>query len=125
MTGDFKQIRPCFKKIETYFKSQSLTIAEEVKIAKFFNLWSQSFLTVEILQRRMDHPDFTPEAAFLLAQTMAGESDLSGTEAMHKAAALAYKLSPEEWCAWVNFDFQLYRDPFLKAEYCVPCREGR
>lgn len=125
LTGDFKQIRPCFNKIKTYFESQALTIAEEVKIAKFFNLWSQPFLTVELLQRRMDNPDFTPDAAFLLAQTMAGETDLSGTEAMHKAAALAYKLSPDKWCEWVNFDFQLYRDPVLKAEYCVPCREGR
>jgi len=122
LSGDYVEIEPCFRKIEAYFESQKLSIEEETKIALFFNLWSQPDLTIDLLESRMDNADFSADAAFLLAQTIIGNSEGRTQELIEKAVAKAYELNPEKWCEWVNFDFQIYRDSELKRLYCSSCR---
>lgn len=122
LTGTYDSIGTSFKKIKLYFDSQRLSLEEELKIAQFFNYWSVPELCVDLLTKSMDSEDFSAEAAFILGQTITSiQYKTPNNSAIRKAAARAYELAPEKWCGWLQYDFQLYRYPELKNDYCIPC----
>lgn len=121
--NDYPNASNAFDSIGAYFKTQSLNLDEEIKLCKFFNLWSRYDLTIDVMLRRMDRPGFSPKAAMLLAETITAYRVTTTAEQQQKAVLKAFELSRFEWCEWLDMDFQLLRDRQIKRLYCEKCAE--
>ena len=123
--NDYQHASNAFDSIGTYFETQSLNLDEEIKLCKFFNLWSRYDLTIDVLLRRMDQPGFSDKAAKLLGQTITAYRVTTTPTQQQKAVLKAFELNRFEWCEWLDMDFQLLRDRQIKALYCEKCAEER
>jgi hypothetical protein len=118
--NDTKLTHRSFVYIAGHFKKAVLTPEEVVRLALFFNSWSQYGMTNDFLSARIDDPDFSEDAAFMLMST-AFVLNTQTEEQLQHCIEKAYQLNPKRWCEYIGANFQLRRDSFVKTKVCMRC----
>ena len=120
-TNDAPGINKSFNFIVEYFTDANLPIEDTKNLVKFFNKWSRYDLTNKFLIPMFDADKLDTEATFILAHTLT-KYNLSTDEpkyiAIHEKAA---ELDREQWCQWINEEFQILRNHKIKRAFCALC----
>ena len=118
-TNNSKGISSSFDFISDYFKKNSLSKADDIKLALFFNNWSAYDRTVDFLLAKYKANELNEDGLFILALTM----HFSNPEhAFFEEINLALKeKNALRWCEWINADYQTLRNTTLKKMYCESC----
>lgn len=114
-----KGIQTSFDFITDYFKAESLSIEDDVKLALFFNNWSVYSRAIDFLLSKYKSGTINENGLMVLATTMNfanGEHPLF----LNVNRALIEK-NKARWCDWVDADFQTLRHTGLKSLYCENC----
>jgi hypothetical protein len=120
-TNNYEDASSSFNCITNHYKSKSLTIKDEIKLCLFFNRWSRFDLTISMLFERMNDSDFTEDAAFILAQTVAAYPYNINYEDQVSVISNAFRHNRKRWCDWIQIDFQNLRFESIKKIYCESC----
>ena len=116
------KINESFYFITEYFKSQSLTMEDDIALSLFFNHWSTYSYTIELLLKSFEAKKINEEGLFILAETITGypyRTNVSQRSKIHKKAIVVNK---EKWCLWMDTNFQNFRVDDLKDLYCSECK---
>lgn len=119
--NDSPGINQSFDFIVKHFKKTKLSAQEEIDLVLFFNGWSRYDLTLELLMAHMEQPDFTEDAAFVLAPVAAAYNRDLSEEQVNRVMEIAHRLNPERWCTFIGENFQLRRYDFAKNKVCASC----
>ena len=116
------KINESFYFITEYFKSQALTMEDDIALSLFFNHWSTYSYTIELLLKSFETGKINEEGLFILAETITAypyETNLNESAKIHNKAIASNKT---KWCDWMNANFQNLRDDDMKDLYCSTCK---
>lgn len=116
------KINESFYFIVEYFKSQSLTLEDDIALSLFFNHWSTYSYSIELLRKSFETGKINEEGLFILAETTTAypyNTNMSQRAKIHNKAIV---LNKEKWCSWMNTNFQNLREDDLKDLYCGNCK---
>ena len=116
------KINESFYFITEYFKSESLTMEDDIALSLFFNHWSTYSYTIELLLKSFEADKINEQGLFILAETITAYPYLTNTSQRAKIHSKAIALNSEKWCLWMNTNFQNFRDDELKDLYCSSCK---
>jgi len=115
------KINESFSFITEYFKSQSLTMEDDIALSLFFNHWSTYSYSIELLLESFETAKINEEGLFILAETITAYPYNTDTSQRNKIHHKAISLNKIKWCDWMNANFQNLRDDEIKDLYCSTC----
>ncbi|MDG1333260.1 MAG: CAP domain-containing protein [Crocinitomicaceae bacterium] len=117
--NDSEGIQTSFDFISDYFKPKSLSQDEDVKLALFFNSWSNYSSCIDFLVTKYKHDALNETGLLVLATTMNfSDPDNPFYVDVNESLIESNKFL---WCEWINSDYQALRNTELKALYCEHC----
>ena len=120
-TNESSKIRESFDFITNYFKKQSKSIDDEVRLGLFFNNWSMYHLTNEKFLERLSSSKMNEDGIFLLAKTIMGYKSNYDPAIIKMIHSEAIEINKDKWCVWMSDEFQHLRDEGIKELYCESC----
>lgn len=113
------KIGESFNFIESYIKQKNLTVEDKIQLALFYNYWTVSDRSNDLLIPEFQKGSLPEDGIFLLAQTMIINRirDPLTSEILKKAASMNQK----RWCEWMKRRFQILRNDEVKILYCENC----
>jgi len=115
------KINESFYFITEYFKSQSLTMEDDIALSLFFNHWSTYSYTIELLLKSFEANKINEEGLFILAETITGYPYRTNASHRSKIHRKAIALNKIKWCLWMDTNFQNFREDDVKDLYCSSC----
>lgn len=115
------KIEKSFNFIIKYFRSEAISIEDDIALCLFFNSWSRFDLTLESLWSRYEYDELNEESCFLLAKTLVAYKNDSYRGEAFDIHQIAIKFNRERWCEWIDSDFQNLRNEGVKNLFCNTC----
>jgi len=116
-----ESIHRSFEYIKEHFSKTALSSEDRLKLALFFNNWSQYEMSTEFLLPHVDDADFSASEAMTLMGTAFVLRNNYTEEQLNHVMERAFELGPKHWCEYISANFQLRRDPFVKSKVCSYC----
>ena len=117
--NDSQGVSNSFDFISDYFKENSISKEDDIKLSLFFNSWSAYNRTVDYLLARYTSNELNEDGLFILALTM-NFSDFDHPS-FEKINSELMEKNVLRWCEWINTDYQILRNTKLKSMYCESC----
>jgi len=126
--NEYEKTDESFDFITKYYKSQALTIKDDIALSLFFNSWSAYYNTNELLFKSYLNDRLNEQSTFILIQTIMGYPYHNNGETIKKELILALhekaiSYNKKKWCTWIDIDFQNLRDDSIKNLYCKSCNK--
>lgn len=120
--NDTRMIIRMLKYLSDYFEENAKSIDDIIKLSLYLNHWSWYHGSIGLLEGRMKEKDFSKEALLLFLKTATiYPKDMSETILLDLHQKATTKV-PQEWCRWVEGNFTLMKNAWLKNKFCEICR---
>jgi len=111
-----------FDLIVNEVKTDFFSAKEAVELALFCNHFHKFKQAVAILDPFFDKELLDENGLFILAQTGHIQRQELKVERYHEYMEAAKRVNQKRYCSWLNANFQIQRDEYLKKDYCTSCR---
>jgi hypothetical protein len=124
--NEYSAIQKKFEYIEEYFRTKKSTMKELEQLALFYNHWGCFDMTLNVLYKQIDNPEFSKVCALVLAQTAAATGYGKSTKVNYmKIMKKAQEKNPQLFCMWVSEAFNVLSHKELKTFYCEKCGDKK
>lgn len=110
-----------FDAIADLVKLNYFTPEEAMGLALFCNYFHKFDQAVQILAPFHDEKTLTEDGYFVLAQTSSLISQKLELEKYHEYMESAKRVNKSRYCKWLDDEFQIQRDEYLKKDFCTTC----
>jgi hypothetical protein len=120
--NDSEGISESFDYIDEHFKKTISSAQDEIDLVLFYNYWSRYDLTLRLLFLKFYKNELEENALFILLKTAVFYPKLNSVDIL-KIHKKAFEINQSRWCNYVDYQFQILRDPNVKKIFCEKCSD--
>lgn len=119
---NWTHVNAYFDKIAELVKAEHFSAEEAMELALFCNHFYKFRQAIEILDPFYDNNSLNEDGIFILAATATLRRHELDPERYHQYMKSAKKANHPRYCTWLDTEFQIQRDEYLKKDFCTECR---
>jgi len=111
-----------FDQIVRLVKADYFDAQEAVELALFCNHFHKFKQSIAILDPFFELNELDQNGLFILAETSTLWRSNLDADRYHEYMEAAKNINKKLYCKWLDDQFQIQRDEFLKKDFCSSCR---